>query len=240
MPLARVCTRRPARSNSSRRTSPARARPKRIVARPRNGLGLGVARKSTATSSSTPTVVDPLAGTAIAVAAPQLPAASRPRTQNVMVPVSTLPVASGTEAWTVAEPNAPDIAVPLPAGAGVAPIEYSAAATAPPPISASLNVAPSVAGRVRRIGSGLTLALPATSTGPRVSPPARARVNGPLITAVEESDGKPSSVIRTRSITLVELGVGGPPRDPVRSQMQAESEQTAVVAGIQVSPASSE
>src|SRR6185436_6949231 len=126
-PLTSVWTLRPVTSNSSRWTSLARASPKRIVERPRNGLGLGVARKSTAFTSSTPTMgAEPAAGTVYATGAPQLPPPSRPRSQNVTLPVTTSSVVSAADACTVALPKVPDIGVPLPAGAGNLPLEYSA------------------------------------------------------------------------------------------------------------------
>jgi hypothetical protein len=79
--------------------------------------------------------------TSIAAAAPQLPAPSRARTQRRTIPFATLAVGSGVEACTVPVPNVPDMATPEPAGAGAGPVEYSAAATTPPPRSTSLNVA---------------------------------------------------------------------------------------------------
>jgi hypothetical protein len=91
-----------------------------------------------------------------------------------------------------------------------------------------------------RIGVGPQLTLPATTTGPRVSPPARAIANVPLITDSVLSAGVPSSVTRTRSRTLAEFGVAGPPSTPERSQTQPESAHTVEAIGSQVSPPSSE
>ena len=102
------------------------------------------------------------------------------------------------------------------------------------------DVANRVVGLPTRTGVGLQLTLPATATGPFVSPPGRASVNEPLITDSERNAGVPSSVTRTRRRTVVELGVGCPPSTPERSQTQPESAHVAVVAGAQVSPPSSE
>src|SRR6185503_18904855 len=168
----------------SSRTSPARARPKRNVVRPRHGFGLAGAKKSTC-ASSTDTVPVPLVITSIAAAPPQLPAASRPRTHSRRFPFTTLAVGSAAEAWTFVVPNVPDIGMPAPAAAGTGPTEYSAAETVPPPRSPSLNVANRVVGLPTRTGVGLQLTLPATATGPFVSPPGRASVNEPLITDSE-------------------------------------------------------
>jgi hypothetical protein len=149
-------------------------------------------------------------------------------------------VASAADACTLVLPNAPVIAVPPPAGAGSGPAEYSAAAMVPPPVSASVNVAVSVAGWPRRTGSGLHAALPATSTGPRVSPLGARERERAAHHGGGDSAGEPSSVMRTRSITFVEFGVGAPPSDAARSQMQPESAHTAVTAGAHEAPPSSE
>ena len=73
-------------------------------ARPRNGSGVGEARKSTDTAPSTPSApsaLAPMVGTLSGDASLQLPVPSRPRTQYVSAPDPTLAVASGAEACTV-------------------------------------------------------------------------------------------------------------------------------------------
>src|SRR5689334_18105409 len=223
----------------SRRTSPGRERPKRNEVPALNGFGLGAARKSTACGGPV-TGPDQLVSTSIAAGWPQLPAPSRARTQILRLADDRLAVENGAEACTVAPPNVPDMVTPAPDGAGEFPMEYSAAVTTPPPDSASLNVAHSVVSVSTRMGVGLQLTLPATATGPRVSPPERASVNEPLMAASACSAGAPSSVTRTRTRTLAEFGVGGPEGPPARSQTHPESEYTAAGIGAQVSPPSSE
>ena len=74
----------------------------------------------------------------------------------------------------------------------------------------------------------------------------RLTADGPEVTLrvpvreVALSGGEPSSATRTRSIARVEFGIGAPPREALRSQMQPESAHTAVVAGAHVAPWSSE
>src|SRR5438477_11236544 len=69
-------------------------------------------------------------------AGPQLPAASRPRTQSWCWPGEKLAVASAALTSTDMPPNEPDIGWPDPAGDGMSPNDHSACVTAEPPVPA--------------------------------------------------------------------------------------------------------
>src|SRR6185503_9203004 len=124
----------------------------------------------------TPTGSGPLTWIASAVAGPQLPAISCARTQIFCTPTLNGYVSSAPFTPIVTPEPPSDSGVPAPAPAGALPIDHSAAAIALAPRAASDTVAVRFAPTGRTIGFGDEAIEPATTTGPRMSPPGRAIV----------------------------------------------------------------
>src|SRR5580765_2225840 len=202
----RTC--RPCVSKISSAASPARASPNWKVVCAANGLGAFWARNEIAGASFTPTGSTPFTSSVSGDHAPQLPVLSCARTHSLRVPVKNCAVEIEAETFTVAVPNAPLSAPPGAPwlGSAVAPYTHCAAATAPPPVSASLTCADSVAALPRTIGLGARSIEPAITPGPCVSPPLRWIENAALLRSVAVSAGEPSSAIRTRTRAFALLG----------------------------------
>src|SRR5678816_4930200 len=103
--------------------------PKRNAVCPPNGFGEFWRRNATTGVSSTPVLGGPLIWSDSAEAGPQLLTLSHARTHSFCAPMSNGFVSSAPVTSTVVVPNAPVIAVPLPAGAGELPNDHSAAGT---------------------------------------------------------------------------------------------------------------
>src|SRR5436309_13244355 len=109
------------------------------------GFGITGPRAYSRGTSGTPESATPLTRIVSDEAGPQFPAASRPRTQSFWLPRPNEVVMSEALTSAVAPPNPPDMAMPVPAGAGEAPNHHSAWTTAEPPARRSVSVAVSVA-----------------------------------------------------------------------------------------------
>src|SRR5262245_59649747 len=110
--------------------------------------GLGAAARSSIDRgrlSGVEATGSPLTTTSMVAAGPQLPAESCARTWILRVPGGKMPVVSAPLIATLGEPKAPDIDVPVPAGAGLVPWLHSAAAMFEPPRTTSLAVAETLA-----------------------------------------------------------------------------------------------
>src|SRR5439155_9853441 len=121
-------------------------------------------------------------------------------------PGAKLPVESAALTLTIVALKAPAMAVPLPALAGLAPIDHSAAAMFEPPESESVTVAVRVAPDWLLIGLGSDWIEPATIAGPAWSPPARWIAKLASLRSAPLKLGVPLSVSVTRTSAWSALG----------------------------------